>query len=335
LKIIKITNIDNERIKIFTNQNRYYVMKLLEEETNNNTIKVEESNVYKYSNNSVKYACSYMISNIEIPFLVYNDNQSIIKGGFWDGRLEINHLSTENKNEKIVQSQTIFYPDYSPITVMAMKRNEKMLLCGTKDGILISSKINKEKSYEYNKSYYIFDDEITSISINEKLNMFAVSSRDGFINLYIDPSFKLVRTISLNKNKKEKNELLLYADHIFLSNYPLACLTIYNNSKRLFKSYTINGEFICKINESDESSKIKCPIIYTNNSFQDILLYGTNDGFIKMRKFPEMTIVNSIPVFKGKEINSICISPDKKCCYVWSLNNVIAVIKDSELNKNI
>ena len=335
LKIIKITNIDSERIKIFTNQNRYYVMKLLEEETNNNTIKVEESNVYKYSNDSVKYACSYMISNIETPFLVYNDNQSVIKGGFWDGRLEINHLSTENKNEKIVQSQTIFYPDYSPITVMAMTRNEKMLLFGTKDGILISSKINKEKSYEYIKSYYIFDDEITSISINEKLNIFAVSSRDGFINLYIVPSFKLVRTISLNKNKKDELDELFYADHIFLSNSPLACLTIYNNSKRLFKSYTINGQFICKINESDESSKIKCPIIYTNNSFQDILLYGTNDGYIKMRKFPEMTIVNSIPVFKGKEINSICISPDKKCCYVWSLNNVIAVIKDSDLNKNI
>ena len=334
LKIVKITNIDNEKIKVFTNKNRAYVIKILEEEINSNTIKVEEGNIIKYSSNSVKYACSYMLSNIETPFLVYNDNQSVIKGGFWDGRLEINHLNADNKNEKIVPLQTIFNPDYSPITVMKMSKNENLILCGTKDGILISYKKNNEKNYEHNKSYYIFDDEITSISINEKLNMFAVSSINGFINLYIVPSFKLVRAISLNKSKKEKDELL-YADHIFLSNSPLACLTLYNNSKRLFKSFTINGEFICEINETDDSSKIKSPIIYSNYSFQDILIYGTNDGFIKMRKFPEMTLVNSVKVFPGEEINTICVSPDKKCCYVWSSNNIIAVIKDSNLNKNI
>ena len=333
VKIVKITNIDNEKIKVFTNKNRCYIIKILEEEVNSNTIKVEEGNIFKYSSNSVKYACSYLISNIETPFLVYNDNQSIIKGGFWDGRLEINHLNVDNKNDKSIQLQTIFNPDYSPITVMQMSKNENLILCGTKDGILISYKKNNEKNYEHNKSYYIFDDEITSISINEKLNMFAVSSRDGFINFYIVPSFKLVRTISLNVNKKEKDEFL-YADHIFLSNSPLACLTLYNNSKRLFKSFTINGEFICEINETDDSSKINSPIIYSNNSFQDILIYGTNNGFIKMRKFPEMTLVNSVKVFPVEEINTISISPDKKSCYAWSSNNIIAVIKDSELNKN-
>ena len=108
-------------------------------------------------------------------------------------------------------------------------------------------------------------------------------------------------------------------------------LTLYINSKRLFKSYTINGEFICDINECDDSSKIKSPIIYTNNSFQDILIYGTNDGFIKIRKFPEMTLINSVKVFPGEEINTICVSPDKKHCYVWSSSNIIAVIKDSSI----
>ena len=273
-----------------------------------------------------------MISDIETPFIVFNDNQSVIKGGFWDGRLEVNHLNEDNKNDKTIQVQTIFNPDYSPITIMKMSNNEKLLLCGTKDGILISYVIN-EKNIEYKKSYFLFDDEITSISINENLNMFAVSSRDGFINLYIIPSFKLVRTIYLNTNKKEKNDLL-YASHIFLSNSPLACITIYINSKRLFKSYTINGEIICDINECDDSSKIKSPIIYTNNSFQDILIYGTNDGFIKMRKFPELTLINSIKVFPNEEINTICVSPDKKHCYVWSCSNSIAKIKDSDLTKN-
>ena len=332
LKILKIVYVENEKLKIFTNKNRWYTIKILEEEINNNNsnvLKVEESNIYKYYSNSSKYACSYRISNIETPFIVFNDNQSVIKGGFWDGRLEVNHLNVDNKNDKLIQMETIFHHDYSPITIMKLSKNEKLLLCGTKDGILISYKIN-EKKIEYKKTDFLFDDEITSISINENLNMFAVSSRDGFINLYIAPSLKLVRTIYLNNNKKEKDELL-YADHIFLSSSPLACITLYINSKRLFKSYTINGEFICDINECDDSSKIKSPIIYTNNSFQDILIYGTNDGFIKIRKFPEMTLINSVKVFPGEEINTICVSPDKKHCYVWSSSNIIAVIKDSSI----
>ena len=124
---------------------------------------------------------------------------------------------------------------------------------------------------------------------------------------------------------KKKNKL--YANNIFLSSSPLPCITLYIKSKKLFKSFTINGEFICEINETDNSYKIKNPIIYTNNSFQDILLYGTNDGFIKFRKFPEMTLINSIKIFPGEEINTICLTPNKKYLYVWSSENVIAIVK--------
>jgi len=129
----------------------------------------------------------------------------------------------------------------------------------------------------------------------------------------------------------KKNDML-YANYIFLSSSPLACITLYNNSKRLFKSFTINGEFICDVNESDDILKIKSPTIYTNNSFQDILIYGTNNGYIKMRRFPEMTLINSIEVFPGEEINTISVSPNKKTCYVWSSDNTIAIIKHSDIN---
>ena len=141
----------------------------------------------------------------------------------------------------------------------------------------------------------------------------------------------MVRTIYLNNNNSENNDQI-YANHIFLSSSPIASVTLYNDSKKLFRSFTINGEHICDINETDNSSRIKSPIIYKNNSFQDILLYGTDNGFIKMRKFPEMTLVNSLEVFPGEEINSICISPNKKTCYVCSSDGTIEVIKDSEIN---
>ncbi len=67
--------------------------------------------------------------------------------------------------------------------------------------------------------------------------------------------------------------------------------------------------------------------MYTNHSFQDILIYGTNDGFIKIRKFPEMVLINSISIFPNKEINALCVSHDKKYCYAWSQGSVIAIIK--------
>ena len=335
LKISKILFVENEKLKIFTNKNNWYTIKIEPDEINNNNsnkLKIEESNFNNYYNNSTKYACSYLISDIEIPIIVYNDYQNIIKGGFWDGRLELNITNIDNREDQLLQSQTIFNPDYSPIITMEIPKSEKYILCGTKDGILFSYKLN-EKTIEHKKSLYLFDDEIISISINETLNMFAVSSKDGFINLHILPSFKLVRTFCLNKNKKKENSKL-YADKIFLTSSPLACITFYISSIKLFQSFTINGEFICEVNESNNSSKIKSPIVYTNNNFQDILIYGTNNGFVKIRKFPEMSLLHSIEVFPGEEINTISLSPDKKFCFVWGSQDSIAILKDSDINKN-
>ena len=326
LKIIKMDFEENGKLKIFTNQNQIYSIKIEEDEISNNNkyiLKLEESQAYKYNNNSTRFTCSYLLSDIEIPFISYNNNHIIIKGGFWDHRLEVNIIDLENKEE---QSMVIFNPDDSPITTMKISKNEKILLCGTKDGTLLYYKLS-EKKIEYQNSLYLFDDEILSISINEILNMFAISSKNGVINLYTLPSFKLVRIICLNKKNENEKKNKLYANNIFLSSSPLPCITLYIKSKKLFKSFTINGEFICEINETDNSYKIKNPIIYTNNNFQDILLYGTNDGFIKFRKFPEMTLINSIKIFPGEEINTICLTPNKKYLYVWSSENVIAIVK--------
>ena len=330
-KIVKISFIEKEKLKIFTNKNQCYIIKLEESQINNNNTniyKVEESNITIFDNNSSQYACSYLISNIETPIIVFNDNQKVIKYGFWDGRLEFNYLNLDNKENNSYQMQTVFNPDYSPIITMEITKDEKHILCGTKNGNLISYKLNEERM-EYKKSLYLFDDEITSISINETLNMFAVSSKDGFINLHILPSMKLVRTIYLNKNINEKKNNILYADNIFLSSSPLACIVLYIKSKRLFKSFTINGVLISEVIETDDSSQIKSSVIYKNNNFQDILIYGTNNGFIKLRKLPEMTLIKSIEVFPKKEVNTICLSNDKKICYACSSDNIIAIIKEN------
>ena len=334
LKISKITPVENLKIRIFTNKGHWFEIKIEDDdsnENNNNMLKTLETNYYKFQNNSNKYACSYRMNYLETPIIVYNNNQSMIKGGFWDGRLEINNFNLEKTNDITLQVQTIFNPDLSPITSIGYSVKEKFFLCGSKDGNLYMYKLNEYK-IEFLKGLYLFDDEITSISINDNLNMFCVSSKGGFINLHILPSCDLVRTIHLNKKTNDKNnnnidKNKLFANNIFLSNYPLPCITAYINSKKVFISYTINGKLINELSECDNSHKLKDPIMYTNHSFQDILIYGTNDGFIKIRKFPEMVLINSISIFPNKEINALCVSHDKKYCYAWSQGSVIAIIK--------
>ena len=129
------------------------------------------------------------------------------------------------------------------------------------------------------------------------------------------------------KNQK-KNEYL-YADNIFLSSSPLPCFTIYILSKKIFKTYSINGEFILQVEEDNDTGKIKCPLIFQNLQFHDYLIYGTEDGHVKIRSFPDMNLISSIRPFEGQEIKALELSPDKRFCYVWSHKDKIAIIEDA------
>jgi hypothetical protein len=337
LKIIKIIPLDNLSIRVVTNEGYFYDIKIEDDNSPKyDMLKIVEnlSLFYEYKNNSTKFACSYIMSKIDTPLTVYK-NQFLIKGGFWDGRIEMNDLSSEKTQDINEQGHTYFDSYFSPITTIECSKEKPLLICGNYEGILNIYEF-KSNSLKFFNSLNIFEDEITSISINDTLNMFCVSSKDGFINLFIIPTLDLVRIINLNKNDNNTNKKqnMIFANNIFLSNFPLPCIVSYANSKRAFISYTINGKFINEIKENNNSYIIKSPIMYKANNFQDILIYGTNDGLIKLRKFPEMLLINSIEVFPNKMINEICISQDKKYCYVWSSGNIIAVVKAVDVKKN-
>ena len=339
--IIAIKCINPKNLKIFTNNNNWYNIKIT---NHDNKLHLEESNVYQYENNSSKFAPCYPITLKHIPIIIYNKEKYIIKAGFWDSHLEINSLQVEGeKKEKEKEEQiskTIFTPYCGPIIILKMTSDEKLLFCGTKEGNIIIFNVNGP-ILEKNKILYHHSDSITSISINENLNMFASSSIDGYVHLYILPSFYMIRSIQISKKVKlninitdydyeesKKNEFL-YADDIFLSSSPLPCITIYILVKRLFKTYSINGEFIGKVEEENDTGNIKCPLIFKNLNFHDFLLYGTEDGYVKVRSFPDMNLINSIKPFEGKEIKALELSPDKRFCYVWSHKDKIAIIEDA------
>ena len=415
-KITKIVFLNNENLRFFSDTNQYFNFKIKKEKNEKKEDKKanDEKKIYNIENTSSMYAASYQISSIETPIIIYNNNKLMIKGGFWDGRLEINSLQNDIKEEKFA---SMIFQDYSqPIVCMEMSEQENLLICGTIDGAIIVYDV-KEKNLIIKDIIYSHSDEITSISINDNLNMFATTSVDGYIMIHVLPTLQLVRSIHIssynpklfknNQNiindnriieesekndvkeqistiinnkennsneiienseneKKDKNEIIeniemskiiennglenynnndkikeelfeeykeqkcLYANNVFLSSCPLSSIVVFIQEANIFRTYTINGKFINETEETDNSSKIYSPIIYKNIiNFHEFLIYGTNNGYIKIRAFPKMNLINKIKFYEDCEIKSLALSNDKKYCYSWAQGNILSVISDN------
>ena len=325
LRIIKMKQIEHNNLKIYTSTNHWYNIKY---SINSKDLSPEESNLNDIENNSTKFSNSYKKNDSEYPLIICDNWRFLIKGGFLDGRMELNSIITDPKEEKI--SYSYFEQNIGCITIMEISNDEKYLLCGTKEGKLLSYKINKVNKIklELTRNIFIHTEPIVSISINDTLNMFATSSKDGYIMAYTLPTFSLVRSIYIPSLFKDESEFL-YADNIFLSNSPLPTISVFISKKKLFKTFTINGQFIQDIKEEESVNSIKSPIVFRSCDFQDYLIYGTNNGLVKIRKFPELELIHSVnPFNNGKSIESLCLSLDQKYCFAWSHSNEIAVISN-------
>ena len=157
------------------------------------------------------------------------------------------------------------------------------LFFGTEKGsILIYKNEFLKKEIEYYNIINYHTKEIISIDSNTNLNILIDSSYDGYINLYLIPSFNLIRSIFFNPN-------LFIIEKVFLSSNPLSCFLIFTNEKE-FKCFSINGKEI--YNEFIEEDFIN-PQIITGDNFIDYLIYeGNKNNFsIFIRQFPYLGIV--------------------------------------------
>ena len=336
-RIIKIKAINKNEIRIFTNCNFWFNIKIIK---NENKYIIEESALCELNNISSKFAPSYQISNIQTPIVVFGNNKFIIRGGFWDGRLEINVLNPEAKEEKDNINFCIHNQE-CPVITMEISKNEDLLICGTIYGCIVAYQIeyiNNNSNIKLNliKKLYDHNSSINSISINNNLNIFATCAKEDNIYLYLLPTFKVFRVIKIsdnnNGNNDDGNELQV-ANNIFLSYSPLPCLSVYINSKRIFKSYTINGEFIGECLETNNTISIKCSIIFNDFTFCDYVIYGTDDGMVKIRSFPDMNLISFYSSFECYEITCLELSLDKRYCYAWGKGGDIFEIKDISIKE--
>ena len=108
--------------------------------------------------------------------------------------------------------------------------------------------INKDKGLEYDldpnykkiKKLTDHTKQIKYIDYNRRLNLFLSYSLDGFINIYVFPKCKLVRTIKAI-NLTNSNELL---QKVVLVSNPFPMIFAYD--KNYMYTFTLNGEIIKK-----------------------------------------------------------------------------------------
>ena len=85
----------NVNLIIFiTNTNFYNSLNISKLDEN---LPSEESELCEIENQSSIYSPSYVISGIDIPIVIYNDNKFMLKGGFWNGRVEISQINSKQK----------------------------------------------------------------------------------------------------------------------------------------------------------------------------------------------------------------------------------------------
>ena len=265
----------------------------------------------------------YRINCKSIPNIFFNKGNCIALGGFWNGNILIENISSliiNDKNENNNYPETKIYStkEYSPITHMIIDENEFYAICGNILGTIFVYTINQNDKTDWHLYKVIYDhfSPITTISINEKLNIFITCSKSGYCMNYTLPNCKLVNSyklnnmINYNNNSNNDENLSLYANISLISSSPLPCIIFYFKLRNSLAVFSINGHFINeKIIDFDINiNEIK---IFNDNQFIDYLL-----------------IFN-----KNNETINVYNIIDLKLLMTWSIKNNLVI--DFILNKDL
>ena len=214
----------------------------------------------------------YRMDINQSPTIIYDKGNYIALGGFWNGQIIINRLEEIEKSKKSKNSKNINIISTKylyPITNMKMDESESFVICSNKIGSIFIFAVYKENKIEWILCKTIQDTqkEITSMDLNENLNIFITCDKEGFINLYTFPKSKLFNSYKLNENQLLTNNNLnennsfsisnsgsninlslnpmdIYADLIIISHNPLPCFVLYIKLKKCLCVFSINFHFI-------------------------------------------------------------------------------------------
>ena len=325
-KILVFDNNENEAKK-FIDRLNFFKSKTTPEQNINNNYNRDFNLVGKLKNNE----------NTNYPIIYFrNPNRynymTIIQGGFYFPKLLIStvdiysyNTNYKEENDFVKVYDSLYFANIPyPITALCLLIDEKELkkisekeenddyeielLCGNTKGNLFIVKlpdITIRKKAEIKKIFCNNNDIITSVYYSSELSIFASSSKDGYLNLYTFPKYKLFRSIYINPKE-------FSCDEIFIIDCPLPSIIIYSKINDNLLSYSINGAFLSKISENG----IKSPKIIKDSNFNEYLCYiYTPSNSIRTLTLPYFDLKRDIPMSLNN-IESIDVSYDSKYCFI-------------------
>ena len=288
--------------------------------------------------------------NVKYPIIYYkNPNRfnfiTVIQAGFYFPKIlvstiDIYSYNTNHNEEKdfVKAYDSLYFANLPyPITALCLLHDEKdlkkiseiegnddyeiNLLCGNTKGNIFIVKLPDvalRKKAEIIKIFCDHNNEILSLYYCSELSIFASASKDGYINLYTLPKYKLFNSIFIEPNE-------FSCDEIFIVYSPLPSIIIHSKKNDTLLSYSINGTFLKKIKEEG----IKSPKISRDSNFNELLIYISNStNSIRTLTLPYFDLKKDIPMSLDK-LECIDISYDFKYCFIGNKDgNQIIYLKN-------
>ena len=253
-------------------------------------------------------------------------NKYFILSGFWDKSLLVLKISDSNKSFTIKNKY-----DNSPITYVDKDKYNTMIFLATYKGSLLVYKVTKTQSnikFDFHLGRHDHNTQITSLLVNNTLQVIVTSSSDSTVNIYSYPLIKHINTIKCESNFSISN--------VIISSCPLPVIVIYSYDQKRFIVYTINGTKLpCTDTTSHESDHWISFAKYRGDAFHEYLLLGSDKGVFELRKLPELQVkhrmfisqnnyaVNEIvPIITHNNFGSVllCLDHNKEIVVLDNLN---------------
>ena len=289
----------------------------------------EQSKINVYSKYERKYVLpKYRMNFNDSPTILYEEGFYIAFGGFWNGDIIIKHLiesdAKKNKNKKIKIIRTW---ELSPITKIIMDKTETLVICCNLDGTVFIYIIDQNDKLIWHPHKVINEGqgEISSIALNENLNIFIVCYKNGYCMVYTLPNCKLFNSFTIEENDLNSNIILnkdnndpdseqettpmplinkTYSPDItFISNSPLPCYIFYIKERKSLCIYSINAHFL---NEFILGYEIVRNGIkkFTDHCFKDYLfIYNIINNTIDIHRLIDLNLVISSPVIDSQFVD--------------------------------
>ncbi|MBI9062581.1 MAG: hypothetical protein JEZ14_11395 [Marinilabiliaceae bacterium] len=264
-----------------------------------------ENSITQFSlvNKEVVKTIDIQVDSPVISILVHSNTNTILLGTKSGQVMAVSNLSGES----------LFVKDYTAgsINALALSGDDRSFLCGCENGMVYQQSI---KEADVVSEFYQHDKAITSIEVSKKKQLIAISSADGSISLFKEPTNdwidklfigkKWVRKVVINANK---DRLLCVGDDGNLYEWNIANI----NKSRLISQTKVSRNWLLSLDTGHEG-KIEC--------------WGGLDHLLKVRtQFGTYEQKLKGPILKAKFIKTDSSEVFIACCILGKGIQIIPV----------